>query len=111
MELVLAFAPRPFGIRAANGKVDGDDEFAVADDHEQQHSINAPNRALELAAPPAAHESEVVAVFSEHRIVDDPSPLPTALRRGALILRMAPDAQQNLKPQTPEPFEPGAFGQ
>ena len=64
-----------------------------------------------MATVPAAHESEGLTVFSEHRIIDNPSPLPTALGRGTLGLGMAPDAQQNLEPQSPEAFEPGAFGQ
>jgi hypothetical protein len=111
LELVLAFAPRPFGIGAADGKVNRDDQFAIANDHEPQDPINAKDGSLERATPPAAHEAEVAAVFSAHRIVDDPSPLPTALGGGTLGLSMAPDAQENLKAQTPEPFEPGAFGE
>src|SRR5215468_7841029 len=111
MELVLAFAPRPFGIGAADGKINRNDEFAIADDHEQQHPIDAKDGAFELTTPPAAHESEVVAIFSKYRIVNDPSPLPTALGRGALVLGMAPYAQQNLKAQAPQAFEPRAFGQ
>lgn len=99
IEFVLAAPPRPFGIGAANSKVNGDDEFAIANDHEQQHPINAKDRALELATPPTAHQSEVMAVFSEHGIIDNPSPLPAALSRGALVLGMTPDAQQNLKAQ------------
>ena len=34
MEFVLAFAPRPLGTRAADSKVNRDDEFAIANDHE-----------------------------------------------------------------------------
>jgi len=99
IELVLAVAPRPFGMGAADGKVDGDDEFAIANDPEQEPPINAKDRTFELATPPATHEAEVAAVFSKHRLIDDPSPLPTALGRGTLGLSMAPDAQQNLRAQ------------
>jgi hypothetical protein len=63
IELVLAFAPRPFGIGTSDGKVNRDDEFAIANNHKQQHAINAKDGALELATVPAAHESEVLAIF------------------------------------------------
>ena len=88
MEFVLAFAPRAFGIGAADGKIHRDDEFAIANDHKQEHAINAKDRPLELATVPAAHESEVLAVFSKHGIIDDPSPLPTTLGGGTLGLGM-----------------------
>ena len=51
------------------------------------------------------------AVFSEDRIIDDPSPLPATLGRGTLVLGMAPKGNEHLKAQAPQAFEPGSFGQ
>ena len=51
------------------------------------------------------------AVFSKHRIINNPSPLPATLSRGAFVLGMAPDGDEHLQTQAPQPLEPGSFGQ
>ncbi len=51
------------------------------------------------------------AVFTEDRIIDNPSPLPAAMGAGAFVLGVAPNGNEHLKAQAPQSFEPGAFGQ
>jgi hypothetical protein len=74
LELVLAALSRTFGMGTADGKIHWDDELTIAYDHEQQHAINAGDGMFEWATPPPADEPKVFAVFSKHRIIDDPSP-------------------------------------
>ena len=40
-QFVPARRPRPNRIRAANGKVYGDDQATITNDHQQQESVNA----------------------------------------------------------------------
>jgi hypothetical protein len=64
-----------------------------------------------VGAAPRADEPELRAVFSENRIIDDPSPLPATVGGDAFVLGMAPNGDENLKAQAPESFEPRSFGQ
>jgi hypothetical protein len=41
LKLVAATRPGAFGVRPAPGEVDGDDEFPIANDNDQQHAVNA----------------------------------------------------------------------
>jgi hypothetical protein len=53
---------------------------------------------------------KIAVLFSEDRIVNDSSPRPATLRPGALILGMTSDNYEDLQPQTPQTYEPGALG-
>ena len=64
-----------------------------------------------LAAPPGAHESQVLPIFFEHTVIGDPGPLPATARGRTLVLDMAPQREEHLQPETPEPLEPGTLGQ
>jgi hypothetical protein len=97
VEFVLAAPPRAFGIGAPDGKVDGDDELAIANDNSEQDAINAGHGAFVLTAPPPADEPELLTVLSEDGIIDDPSPLPATVGRGAFALSVAPNGDENLQ--------------
>jgi len=110
-ELVLAASPGAFGIGATDGKVDRDDEFAIANDDQEEDPIDTGHGAFELATVPRADEPELFAVFAENGIIDDPSPLPATACGGTFVLGMAPNGDENLQAQAPESFEPRPFGQ
>ena len=107
----MASPPGAFGIGATDGKVDWDDEFAIANDDQEEHPIDTRHGAFELATVPRADEAELFAVFAENGIIDDPSPLPATLGGGAFILGVAPNGEENLKAQASQAFQPGSFGQ
>ena len=111
VEFVLAAPSGAFGIGPSDGKVDGDDELAIAHDDEEQDAIDTGHGSFVLTAPPSANEPELLAIFSEHGIIDYPSPLPAALGRGAFALGMTPNGEENLQTQASQAFEPGAFGE
>ncbi len=110
-ELVLAASPGAFGIGATDGKVDRDDQCAIAKDDQEEHPIDTGHSAFELATVPGADEPALPAVFPEDGIIDDPSPLPATAGGGTFVLGMAPHGDENLKAQAPQAFEPGSFGQ
>jgi len=58
VELVWAAPPRTFGMGPTDGKVERDDELAIAHDPEEQDAIDAVHGVFEWAAPPSADESE-----------------------------------------------------
>src|SRR5688572_15218644 len=77
-------------------------------------SIDAGRRldgVFELSTLPSADEPTGFAVFSKHRIIDDPSPLPATLPRSPFVLGMAPDGDAYLQARAPQTFEPEAGGQ
>jgi len=110
-ELIVAAPPGALGIGATDSKVDRDDEFAIANDDQEEYPIDTGHGAFKLATVPGADEAELFAVFAEDGIIDDPSPLPAALGGGAFVLGMAPNGDEHLKAQAPQAFEPGSFGQ
>jgi len=110
-ELVLAATPRALRIGATDGKVDRDDEFAITNDNQEEHPIDTGHGAFKLATVPGTNEAELFAVFSENGVIDDPSPLPATLGRGAFVLGMTPKGEENLKAQAAQSFEPRSFGQ
>src|SRR5207244_1487484 len=75
-ELVVAAPPRAYRIGATDGKVDWDNEFAIADDDQEEDAIDTGHGAFALATIPGTDEAELFAVFAEDRIINDPSPLP-----------------------------------
>ena len=88
-------------IGPSDGKVERDEEFAIADDDSEEDPIDTGHGAFELATIPGADEAEVCAVFPEDGIIDDPSPLPATSGGGAFALGMAPNGQKNLQAQAP----------
>src|ERR687887_211303 len=64
-----------------------------------------------LTAPPVSDHTQLLAILVEDRVVRGPGPLPAALRRRTFGSHMTPQRHQHLKSQTPQPLEPGAFGQ
>jgi len=94
-----------------DGKVERDDELAIAHDPEEQDAIDAVHGVFEWAAPPSADESEWSAVLAQDGIIDDPAPLPATLGRRTFPLGVTPNGDENLQAQTSQAFKPGAFGQ
>jgi hypothetical protein len=68
--------PRPGGVGPTHRKVNGHDQLAVANDHQEEHAINAIYHALVLATPPRADELQLVAIFPKHGVIKHPRPLP-----------------------------------
>jgi hypothetical protein len=60
---------------------------------------------------PGAHESQLLPILFEHRIIRNPGPLPAAARRLACAGGVTSQRFQYLHTQASEPLEPGAFGQ
>src|SRR5262245_58378012 len=96
-ELVVAAPPGACGIGATDGKVDWDNEFAIADDDQEEDTIDTGHGAFELATIPGTDEAELFTVFAENGIIEDPSPLPATLGGGAFILGVAPNGKENLQ--------------
>jgi hypothetical protein len=111
VQFVAARSPRARGVRPTDGKVDGDDQLALADHYDQQHPVNAREHPVFLAAPPGAHQAQLLAILFEHRVIAHPGPLPAAARRRTLAGGIAPQRHQHLQAQASEPLEPGTFGQ
>jgi hypothetical protein len=110
-QFITTRSPRPNGIGPPNGKVHRHDQAPIPNDHHQQEAINARQHALVLAAPPGAHESQLLPIFFEYTVIGDPGPLPATAGGGTLVLDMAPQRDEHLQPQASEPLEPGALGQ
>src|SRR6267143_936394 len=64
-----------------------------------------------LNTPPMPHSPQLLAIFVEDGVIHGPGPLPTTLGRFAFAFDMTPKGNQDFKAQTPQPLEPGAFGQ
>ena len=50
-------------VGSTDGKVHGDYQFALANDNHEEDSINAGEHPVFLAAPPGAHEAQLVPYF------------------------------------------------
>src|SRR2546430_7657368 len=111
VELVVAAPPRAFGIGPTDGKVERDDALAIANDDQEEDTIEAGHSAFELPAVPRADEPELFTVFAENGIINDPSPLPATLGGGAFLLGVAPHGEENLTAQASQSFKPRACGQ
>src|SRR5262249_27679510 len=94
-----------------DGKVDGDDQLALTDDHDQEDPINTGEYPVFLATPPGADEAQLLAVLFEHRVIPHPRPLPAALRGLTFAGGVTPWRDEHLQAQASEPLEPGALGQ
>jgi hypothetical protein len=94
-----------------DGKVEWDDELAIANDDQEEDTIDAGHGAFALPAVPRADEPELFTVFAENGIIDDPSPLLATLGGGAFLLGVAPNGEENLKAQASQAFKPGSFRQ
>jgi hypothetical protein len=56
VQFVAARRPRACGVGPTNGKVHGHHEFAIADHHDEQHSINTGEHSVFLPTPPGANQ-------------------------------------------------------
>ena len=56
-ELVTTRGARPLRIRATDGKVHGDYQFALTEDNHQEDSINTREHTVLLPTPSGAHQS------------------------------------------------------
>jgi hypothetical protein len=110
-EFVTTRSARPLRIRATDGKVDRDDQFAIANDHDQEDAINTGEHPVFLPTPPGANQAQLLTIFFEHRIIGDPGPLPAAARGRTRPGGVTPQRDQHLQTQAPEPLEPSALGQ
>src|SRR5437870_49725 len=54
VQFVAARRPRTCGVWPTDGKVDGDDQLALADHHDKQHTVNTREHPVFLATPPGA---------------------------------------------------------
>ena len=54
VQFVAARRPRAWGGRPTNGKVDGDDQFALAQDDHEEEPVNAREDPMFLPTPPGA---------------------------------------------------------
>src|SRR5262249_33540275 len=77
-QFVAARRPRAWGVGSTDGKVDGDDQLALADHHDQEDAINTAEHSVSLPTPPSAHESQLRTILFEHRVITHPGPLPAA---------------------------------
>src|SRR5215471_14537036 len=90
VQFVTARRSRAGGVRPPDGKVDGHHELAIADDDEEQHPINPGEHPVFLAAPPGAHQAQLLTVLFEYRVIAHPGPLPAATRGRTRAGGMAP---------------------
>ena len=107
----VAGSSRTFRIGTTNGNIHRDDQLPIANDHDEQHPIDTSAHPFLLAAPPCPHQPQLLAVFFEDAIIDDPGPLPATQCGRALVLNMAPQRHQHLLPQAAQAFHPGTLGQ
>jgi len=110
-ELGAATPPWPFGVGPTPRKVDGHHQLAVANDHQEEHAINAADHALVLTTPPLADALELTTIFSKDRVIQNPAPLPTAPGGLAHRLDVAPKRPEDIVAELAQPFEPRAFRQ
>jgi hypothetical protein len=111
VQFVAARCARALRVGPTDGKVDGDDQLAITDDHDQQHTINTRKYPFFLTTLPGAYQSQLLAILFEHRVITDPGPLPTAACGLTRIGNIALQRHQHLHAQASEPLEPGALGQ
>src|SRR5918992_356277 len=111
VQFVPARRPRAGGVGPTDGQVDGDDQLALAKDHDQQDPINAGEHPVFLPTPPGAHHAQLIAILFEHRIIRDQGPLPAAARCLAFAGGVTPQRFQHLHAQASKPLEPGALGE
>src|SRR5918992_2797638 len=111
VQFVPARRPRAGGVGPTDSQVDGDDQLALAKDHDQQDPINAGEHPVFLPTPPGAHHAQLIAILFEHRIIRDPGPLPAAARCLAFAGGVTPQRFQHLHAQASKPLEPGALGE
>src|SRR5947209_15416089 len=64
-----------------------------------------------LATVPRADELQVLPIFTKHRVVPHPGPLPATARGSALRLAMVPQGAEDIVAEFPQALEPRAFGQ
>src|SRR5262249_43228951 len=111
VQFVAARRPRAGGVRPPDGKVHGHHEFAIADHHHQEDAINPGEHPVFLPTPPGAHQTQLLAVLFEYRIIRNPGPLPAAARGCTLVGSRAPQRYQYLYAQASQALDPGAFGE
>src|SRR5882724_911382 len=110
-ELGAATPPWSCGIGPTHGKVDGHHQLAVANDHQQQHAINAIHHALVRPTPPRADQLQLATLFSKDRVIQHPRPLPATAGGVTHRLDVAPKRTEDILTELAEPLEPGTFGQ
>ena len=111
VQFVAARRPRAWGGRPTNGKVDGDDQFALAQDDHEEEPVNAREDPMFLPTPPGADESQLLSILFEHGIITHPGPLPAAPRGRTCTSGVAPQRHQHLQAQASKPLDPGALGE
>src|SRR2546427_6308316 len=67
VQFVPARPSRALRVWPTDGKVDGDHQFAIADDDHEQDAINAGEYLVILPTPPGAHKAQLIAVLFEYR--------------------------------------------
>jgi len=103
--------PRPCGVGPTHSKVNGHDQLAVANDHQEEHAINPIYHTRVLSTPPRADELQLVAIFPKHGVIKSPRPLPATAGGVTHRRDVAPKRTEDLLTELAEPLEPGTFGQ
>jgi len=75
-KLILTSRPGAFEGGPTYGEVDGCDEFTIANNDNQPYAIHAGDHTLVLATVSVSDEFKVLAIFSKHRVILHPGPLP-----------------------------------
>ena len=79
-------------IRATYHKVHRDRQFAIADHHDQQQTINSQQAPLLLPTPSPTHQTQLLTIFLEEPIIAHPGPFPPAVAGQALVLDLLSQA-------------------
>ena len=111
LQFVPARRPRAYGVWPTDGKVDRDDQLALADDHDQEDPINTREHPVSLPTPLGARESQLLTILFEDRVIAHPGPLPAAARGLTHTGNMVPQRHQYLQAQVAESLDLGSFGQ
>src|SRR5262249_25679928 len=62
------------------------------------------------STPPGTHQTQLLAILFEDRVIAHPGPLPATACGLAFAGSRAPQRDQHLQAQASEPLDPGALG-
>src|SRR4029434_11330532 len=95
-ELVATACPRRLRVGATHSKVNGHNQFAIANDDQHEHAINTADHAMVLATVPVAHQLKGLTVFAKHGVINDPCPRPATVGSLTHRLDVAPKGAQDI---------------
>ena len=80
MPFIPARPPIALRVWPTDGNIDGDDQLAIADDHDREDPINTGESSVFLPTPPRANKAQLIVILFAYRIICEPGPLPAAAR-------------------------------